>query len=114
MASLHTPINDRCWREWGDVPRRGVLVHGEYSRGMRVMEDVLAARSVACLVPGLGGRAHPVATGMTLLLIDVRTISVASARRCRRDSEYELGLSATSLDRYAIAKKRFFSLDRHF
>jgi metallo-beta-lactamase family protein len=38
----------------GDAPRRKVLlVHGEYSGGMRVMEQVLTSRGVTCQLPGL-------------------------------------------------------------
>lgn len=38
----------------GDAPRRKVfLVHGEYERGMQAMAEVLAARGVACQLPGL-------------------------------------------------------------
>jgi metallo-beta-lactamase family protein len=38
----------------GEAPRRKVfLVHGEYDRGMRALQEVLAARGVACQLPGL-------------------------------------------------------------
>lgn len=38
----------------GDAPRRKVfLVHGEYARGMQVMEEVLTARGFTCQLPGL-------------------------------------------------------------
>jgi metallo-beta-lactamase family protein len=38
----------------GDAPRRKVfLVHGEYDRGMRAMQEVLTTRGVACQLPGL-------------------------------------------------------------
>ena len=38
----------------GDAPRHKVfLVHGEYDRGMRALQEVLAARGVACQLPGL-------------------------------------------------------------
>ncbi len=42
--------------DWlGDEPRRRVfLVHGEYERGMRKLQDVLEARGVACQLPGMG------------------------------------------------------------
>jgi metallo-beta-lactamase family protein len=37
----------------GDAPRRKVfLVHGEYNRGMRVLQDVLTTRGVATQLPG--------------------------------------------------------------
>jgi metallo-beta-lactamase family protein len=37
----------------GDAPRRKVfLVHGEYSRGMQAMQEVLTARGIACQLPG--------------------------------------------------------------
>ena len=38
----------------GDTPRRKVfLVHGEYSRGMHVLQEVLEQRGVICQLPGL-------------------------------------------------------------
>lgn len=38
----------------GDAPRRKVfLVHGEYGRGMHVLQEVLEQRGVACQLPGL-------------------------------------------------------------
>ncbi len=38
----------------GNAPRRKVLlVHGEYERGMQAMHDCLAARGIACQLPGL-------------------------------------------------------------
>ncbi|MGA8277374.1 MAG: MBL fold metallo-hydrolase [Rhodanobacteraceae bacterium] len=38
----------------GNAPRRKVfLVHGEYDRGMRVMQEVLSARGFDCRMPGM-------------------------------------------------------------
>ncbi|MEO8461213.1 MAG: MBL fold metallo-hydrolase RNA specificity domain-containing protein [Dokdonella sp.] len=37
----------------GNAPwRRVFLVHGEYDRGMRVLQEVLEQRGVACQLPG--------------------------------------------------------------
>ena len=42
--------------DWlGDTPRRKVfLVHGEYERGMRKLQELLQARGVVCQLPGMG------------------------------------------------------------
>ncbi len=42
--------------DWlGDAPRRKVfLVHGEYERGMRKLQEVLQARGFECQLPGMG------------------------------------------------------------
>ena len=42
--------------DWlGDAPRRKVfLVHGEYDRGMRKLQEALEVRGVACRLPGMG------------------------------------------------------------
>ncbi|MFZ2237372.1 MAG: MBL fold metallo-hydrolase [Dokdonella sp.] len=42
--------------DWlGDAPRRKVfLVHGEYERGMRKLQEVLESRGVVCQLPGMG------------------------------------------------------------
>ena len=54
MASPHTPTSRRCWPGSVTAPRRKVfLVHGEYDRGMRALQDVLEAKGFACQLPGM-------------------------------------------------------------